>query len=65
MGEYIGLARLGERGALHGGEHDRSARAPVRGREHDPFMRAATFRNAYQTDLWQTLIDFASGSIRS
>ena len=27
------------------------------GREHEPFQRAATFRNAYLTDLWQELID--------
>ena len=27
------------------------------GREQEPFQRAQTYRNAYQTDLWQTLID--------
>ena len=27
------------------------------GREHEPFQRAATYRNAYLTDLWQDLID--------
>ena len=57
IGEYIGLARLGERGvATVANTLDQLARQ-FSGREHDPFMRAATFRNAYQTDLWQTLID--------
>ena len=27
------------------------------GREHEPFQRAASYRNAYLTDLWQQLID--------
>ncbi len=57
IGEYIGLARLGERGvSTVANTLDQLARQ-FSGREHDPFMRAATFRNAYQTDLWQTLID--------
>ena len=57
IGEYIGLARLGERGvATVHNTLDQLIRQ-FAGREHDPFMRAASFRNAYQTDLWQTLID--------
>jgi choline kinase len=57
IGEYIGLCRLGERGvATVASTFDRLARERA-GREHEPFQRAATFRNAYQTDLWQTLID--------
>lgn len=57
IGEYIGLARLGEQGvATVASTFDRLARE-FAGREHEPFQRAATFRNAYQTDLWQTLID--------
>lgn len=57
IGEYIGLARLGERGvATVANTFDRLAREHA-GREHEPFQRAATFRNAYQTDLWQALID--------
>ena len=57
IGEYIGLARLGERGvATVANTLDQLGRQ-FAGRDHDPFMRAASFRNAYQTDLWQTLID--------
>lgn len=57
IGEYIGLARLGERGvATVANTLDRLAR-DFAGREQEPFQRAATYRNAYQTDLWQLLID--------
>lgn len=57
VGEYIGLARLGERGVATVANTLDQLQRQFAGREHDPFMRAATFRNAYQTDLWQTLID--------
>jgi choline kinase len=61
IGEYIGLARLGARGvAAVANSLDQLAHRFV-GKEHEPFMRAATYRNAYQTDLWQTMID---GGIR-
>lgn len=57
VGEYIGLARLGERGAATVARSlDQLAQKFV-GREHEPFQRAARYRNAYQTDLWQQLID--------
>lgn len=57
VGEYIGLARLGERGVATVANTLDQLQRQFAGREHDPFMRAASFRNAYQTDLWQTLID--------
>ena len=57
VGEYIGLARLGERGVATVANTMDQLQRQFAGREHDPFMRAATFKNAYQTDLWQTLID--------
>ncbi|MGN6110249.1 MAG: hypothetical protein ACTHU0_34415, partial [Kofleriaceae bacterium] len=61
IGEYIGLTRLGERGiATVARTLDRLAHE-FAGRESEPFQRAATFRNAYLTDLWQLLID---GGIR-
>ncbi len=56
-GEFIGLLRLG----AHGVAALRTALAELleryRGREHEPFQRAQTFRNAYLTDLLQDLID--------
>ncbi|HVK87890.1 MAG TPA: phosphocholine cytidylyltransferase family protein [Kofleriaceae bacterium] len=61
IGEYIGLARLGARGvAAVANTLDQLAHR-FAGKEHEPFQRAATYRNAYQTDLWQTMID---GGIR-
>ncbi len=61
IGEYIGLAKLGERGvALVANTLDQLAHQ-FAGRDDQPFQRAATFRNAYLTDLWQQLID---GGIR-
>jgi len=57
IGEYIGLARLGERGAAAVGNTIDALLRTFAGREEEPFMRAAAFRNAYQTDLWQTMID--------
>ena len=35
----------------------RLLRATYAGREQEPFQRAASYRNAYLTDLWQHLID--------
>ena len=61
IGEYIGLTRLGPRGiAIAANTLDRLAKHYA-GREHEPFQRAASFQNAYLTDLWQELID---GGIR-
>ena len=57
IGEYIGLARLSQRGAAAVGNTLDALLTQFAGREEHPFMRAATFRNAYQTDLWQTMID--------
>jgi choline kinase len=61
IGEFIGLAKLGERGvATVARTLDLLARR-YEGREHEPFQRALAYRNAYLTDLWQELID---GGIR-
>ena len=57
IGEYIGLARLSARGAAAVGNTLDALETQFAGREEKPFMRAASFRNAYQTDLWQTMID--------
>ena len=57
IGEFIGLSRLGERGArIVANTLDALAKRYV-GREDQPFQRAARYRNAYLTDLWQELID--------
>jgi len=61
IGEYIGLARLGARGAATAANTLDALAQRYRGREDEPFQRAARYRNAYQTDLWQELID---GGIR-
>ena len=58
VGEYIGLARLGARGVATVAQHARSARAaasPAASTSRSSARRS--FRNAYQTDLWQHLID--------
>jgi choline kinase len=57
VGEYIGLARLGARGAAIVGNTLDKLALDFAGREEEPFQRAARYRNAYQTDLWQQLID--------
>jgi choline kinase len=57
VGEYIGLCRLGTRGAAIVGNTLDSLAQKFVGREEEPFQRAARYRNAYQTDLWQQLID--------
>jgi len=57
IGEYIGLTRLGARGvAIAANTMDQLAQRYA-GREEQPFQRAARYRNAYLTDLWQQLID--------
>ncbi len=57
VGEYIGLTKLGARGvATVANTLDLLAKR-FAGRDHEPFQRAASFRNAYLTDLWQELID--------
>jgi choline kinase len=57
IGEYIGLTRLGARGiAIAANTIDQLAKQYA-GREDEPFQRAARYRNAYLTDLWQQLID--------
>ncbi|MBK9030535.1 MAG: phosphocholine cytidylyltransferase family protein [Myxococcales bacterium] len=56
-GEFIGLARLDAAGAavVAGALDDLTAR--YRGRDHEPYQRAARMRTAYLTDLLQELID--------
>ena len=61
VGEYIGLTRLGARGARIAANTLETIAQRYRGREDEPFQRAARYRNAYLTDLWQELID---GGIR-
>jgi choline kinase len=57
VGEFIGLAKLGARGvATVARALDRLAQR-YDGRDREPFQRAASYRNAYLTDLWQELID--------
>ena len=57
IGEYIGLTKLGPRGvATVANTLDKLAH-DYAGRDAEPFQRAATYRNAYLTDLWQHLID--------
>jgi len=57
VGEYIGLCRLTERGSAVVHNTLASLAQRFAGREDEPFQRAARYRNAYQTDLWQQLID--------
>jgi choline kinase len=57
IGEFIGLTKLSARGARVAGEALDALAARYAGREGEPFQRAATYRNAYLTDLWQELID--------
>ncbi|MDQ3340427.1 MAG: phosphocholine cytidylyltransferase family protein [Myxococcota bacterium] len=57
VGEYIGLTKLGPRGVnVVARTLDRLAHE-FAGRETVGFQRAAAYRNAYLTDLWQLLID--------
>lgn len=57
VGEFIGLSRVGAHGmATIAAAFDELAQRYA-GRDHEPFQRAARYRNAYLTDLWQELID--------
>jgi hypothetical protein len=57
IGEFIGLAKLGPQGVRWVADGIDELTARFAGREHEPFQRAATFQNAYLTDLLQHLID--------
>jgi choline kinase len=57
VGEFIGLTRLGPAGAAVVADALDRIAAQYAGREDQPFQRAASYRNAYLTDLWQHLID--------
>ena len=57
IGEYIGLTKLGPRGVHIVANTIDQLTQRFAGREHEPFMRAAHYRNAYLTDLLQHLID--------
>ena len=57
IGEYIGLTRLGTRGVRVAANTLDQLGHQFAGREEEPFQRAAHYRNAYLTDLWQQLID--------
>lgn len=56
-GEFIGLAKLTERGASWFTSAWAELDRRYAGRHDEPFQRAAAFRNAYLTDLLQHLID--------
>jgi choline kinase len=57
VGEFIGLGKLDAAGAKLVGTAIGALVARFRGRDDQPFQRAARFRNAYLTDLLQELID--------
>lgn len=57
IGEFIGLTKLGVRGAATVARAFDDLARRYDGRDHAPFQRAAAYRNAYLTDLWQDLID--------
>jgi choline kinase len=57
VGEFIGLTRLGAHGAARVADALDALAARFAGRPDEPFQRAARYRNAYLTDLWQELID--------
>lgn len=56
-GEFIGLAKLSAAGTGWLAQAWRELCERYAGREHEPFQRAASFRNAYLTDMLQHLID--------
>jgi L-glutamine-phosphate cytidylyltransferase len=56
-GEFIGLVKLSADGARWVRDAIDDARRRYAGREDDPYVRAARFRNAYLTDVLQELID--------
>ena len=57
IGEFIGLSKLSERGVAAVARTLDKVAQDYAGRETEPFQRAATYRNAYLTDLWQLMID--------
>jgi len=57
IGEFIGLSRLGPVGAIEAGAALDRLATRFAGDDSAPFQRAAHYRNAYLTDLWQELID--------
>jgi choline kinase len=57
IGEFIGLSKLGERGVATVARSIDALARRFDDRDHEPFQRAHTYRNAYLTDLWQELID--------
>jgi choline kinase len=57
IGEYIGLTRLGARGIAITANTLDHVQHQYAGRDDQPFQRAARYRNAYLTDLWQQMID--------
>lgn len=57
VGEYIGLSKLGIRGVAIVARTLDALAHRFAGKDDQPFQRAATYRNAYLTDLWQELID--------
>jgi L-glutamine-phosphate cytidylyltransferase len=61
VGEFIGLCKLGARGVATVARTLDALARRYDGRQDEPFQRAAAYRNAYLTDLWQELID---GGIR-
>jgi choline kinase len=56
-GEFIGLAKLSAAGTDWLAQAWRELGEVYAGREHERFQRAASFRNAYLTDMLQHLID--------
>ena len=57
FGEFIGLLKLSADGARWVADAIRAAQARYAGRQDEPYVRAARFRNAYLTDVLQELID--------
>ena len=57
IGEYIGLTRLSARGVATAARTIDQLQQKFADNDQQPFQRAATYRNAYLTDLWQYLID--------
>jgi choline kinase len=57
IGEYIGLTKLSARGVATVANTLDALAQRFAGKDTEPFQRAATYRNAYLTDLWQHLID--------
>ncbi|MEO8841707.1 MAG: NTP transferase domain-containing protein [Kofleriaceae bacterium] len=57
IGEFIGLVKLGASGATIFSRALAALAHRFDGRDDQPFQRAASYRNAYLTDLLQELID--------